>query len=117
MDGAIKKQIITVVEPFPLSTIKDQQTGFGLVTALETMDNIFKAYGEIDEIDVEENAVKMMGPYNPAESLDRLIEHLEKGRQFAHAGGKTIAEAMMVSKGITFMEQTVTFNHKIPEWR
>ena len=28
----------------------------------------------------KENAVKMMGPYDPADTLARLIEQLEKGR-------------------------------------
>ena len=37
-------------------------------------------YGAIDEIDLEENAINMVGPYNPVKPLDRLIEELEKGR-------------------------------------
>ena len=34
----------------------------------------------IDDIDLKENAVNMMGPYDPAEFLAQLIEQLEKGR-------------------------------------
>ena len=35
--------------------------------------HLLSSYGEIGEIDLEENAVKMMGPYDPAEPLDWLI--------------------------------------------
>ena len=71
----------TIIETFFLYPIKDQLAGFGQVMDLETMDHIFRAYGEIGEIDMEENDVKMMGPYNPAELLlASLIENLEKGR-------------------------------------
>ena len=42
--------------------------------------HIFASYRMIEKIDLEENAVNMMGPYNPAEPLAGLIEQLEKGR-------------------------------------
>ena len=71
----------------------------------------------IDEIDLEENSVKMMGPYDPAEPLARLIQQLEKGREFARAGGQTISDAMMMSKGITLLAQTRLFNDDIRDWR
>ena len=44
------------------------------------LQHIFSRYGVIDKIDLEENAVKMMGPYDPAEPLFQLIKQLEKGR-------------------------------------
>ena len=46
----------------------------------------------------------MVGPYDPTELLARLIEQLEKGREFAQAGGQTIPDAVMISKGITLLE-------------
>ena len=48
--------------------------------------------------------MKMFGPYNPTEPLAWFIEQLEKGIEFAREGGKTIYDAMMVSKGITLLE-------------
>ena len=41
--------------------------------------HMFSSYRAIDKIDLEENAVKMMGPYYSAEPLARLIEQLERG--------------------------------------
>ena len=95
------------MEPVLLSPLVDQLTGFGQVSALTMLQHLFSRYGEIDEIDLEENAVKIIGPYNPAEPLARLIEQLEKGREFARSGGQTIYDAMMISKGITLLEQIV----------
>ena len=69
VDGALKKQIVTAVEPLLLSPLVDQITGFGQVSALTILQHIFSIYGAIDKIDLEENAVKMMGPYDPTESL------------------------------------------------
>ena len=43
--------------------------------------------GVIDKIDLKENVVKIMGSYDLAEPLTRLINQLEKGRDFARATG------------------------------
>ena len=66
VDGALKKQIFTAVEPVFLSPLVDQLTGFGQVSALTMLRHLFVSYGAIDEIDLKENAVKMVGPYDPA---------------------------------------------------
>ena len=44
------------------------------------LQHLLNSYGEIDEIYIKENVVKMMGTYDPAEPPDQLIEQLEKGR-------------------------------------
>ena len=80
VDRASKKQIVTAVEPVFLSPLVHQLTGFGKAKALTMLQQLFSICGEINEIDIEENAVKMMGPYNPVDPLALLIEQLEKGR-------------------------------------
>ena len=79
VDRAFKNQTVTAVEPVFLYLLVDQLTGFGQVTALTMLQNIFSSYRVINKIDLEDNAVNIMGPYNPAESLARLIDQLEKG--------------------------------------
>ena len=51
----------------------------------------------------------MMGPYKPLEPLAQLIEKLEKGREFARAGGQTTSKAVIVSKGVTLLDQMAMF--------
>ena len=75
--------------------------------------HLFTSYGEIDRIDLEENAVKTMGPYEPAVPLSHVIEELEKGRDFSHAGGKTVSNVVIVFNRIPLLAQTATFNKDI----
>ena len=75
----------------------------GQLTALDMLQDLFRSYGAIGKIDLKENAVNMMGTYEPTEPLTRLFDQLEKGREFARAGGKTIYDATMVSKGINLL--------------
>ena len=80
VDGFLKDHIVTAVEPFLLSPLVDQLTGLVQVYALTMLQHLFSSYGAIDEINLEENTVNMMGKYNPAEILAQLVEQLEKGR-------------------------------------
>ena len=70
-----------------------------------------------DEINLKGNPAKIMGPYEPTDPLDHLIYQPEKGQELAISGGKKIPEYMMVSKGVTLLAQTETFNNNIKEWR
>ena len=108
MDGAFKNQIITAVKPIFLSSLVDKIKGFGQVSALTLIQHLLSSYGVIEKIDLKENAVKTMGPYSPAEPLIQMIEQLEKGREFARAGGQTISDATIMSKGMTLLAQTIS---------
>ena len=68
-------------------------------------------------MDLEENAIKMMGTYNPTEPLDRLIEKLEKEKEFVSAGWEMIVDNMMVSKVTTLMARTNMFNEGMRGWK
>ena len=66
---ALKKQILTAVEPVFLSPLVDQITGFGQIYTLTMLQHLFSRYEATDKIDLEENTVKMLWPYDPAEHL------------------------------------------------
>ena len=82
-------------------------------TGLHIIQHLFSSYGAIDKIYPRENSVKMMGPYDPAEPFTPLINPLEKVKEFSRAGGKTINNVMMVSKGITILAQIARFNDDV----
>ena len=113
VERALKNQIVTAVKPVFQNLMVYQLTGFVQVSTLNMTKHLFYSYGSIKEIDLKENTVKMMRPYKPAEPPSRLIEHLEKDREFARAGGQKISDATMMSRGITLLEQTGIFNDDI----
>ena len=65
----------------------DQLTVFGQVTALNILQHIFRSYGAIEKINLEKNAFKMMDPYEPSKTLDRIIDQLKEGWYFSILGG------------------------------
>ena len=69
LDRSLKNQIGAAVGPVFLSPLVDQLTGFGQVSALTMLQHLFSSYGVIDEINLKENTVNMMGPHDHAEPL------------------------------------------------
>ena len=78
------------MQPVLKSPRMNQLTGFGQVTAIHMLQHFFSSYGAIDEIDLKENAVNMMGPYDPAEPFTLCIDQFTNGREFSITGGKLI---------------------------
>eukprot|EP00978_Attheya_sp_CCMP212_P021255 scaffold61947_cov63-Attheya_sp.AAC.1 len=115
-DKALKKQIEATVEEDFLSTLHHELTGFNQVTALQMVTHLYTTYGDIDKVDIEDNQVAMMKPYNPEKPLNILTSQLEDGRAFAHIGLQPISENMMVTKGITLLLNTAVFNEDIKQW-
>ena len=62
VEESVKNHIVMAAEPVFLSPLVDQMTGFGQVSTLTMIKHIFKIYREIEQINIEENVVKMMGP-------------------------------------------------------
>ena len=69
MEGALKKQILMAVELVFLYSLVDQLKGFEKMNTLNMLQHLFSSYGATNEIDLEGNALKMMGPSDPAEPL------------------------------------------------
>ena len=53
VDGAIKKQIFTVVETVLLYPLMDQMIGFGQVSDLTMLQHLFTSYSAIDKTDLQ----------------------------------------------------------------
>ena len=49
-------------------------SGFVNMSYLTILQYLFTRYGAIDDTDLEENLVNMMGLYGPAEPLTQLVE-------------------------------------------
>ena len=80
MDISLKNQIVTLVEPVFIYPLVNQLPGFGQVSVPTMLHHLFASFRAVEKINLEENAVIMMEPYDPAEPLARRIKQLEKGR-------------------------------------
>ena len=77
--GASKTHIVAVVEPVFLSSLVEHMTKFVQESELTMIQHLFTNYRWTDKIYLEENALKIIRPYEPMETLARLIEKKLRG--------------------------------------
>ena len=78
VNSTLNKYTIHAVDAVFLSLIKYHITGFGQVISLEMINFVFRAYGTINDNEIKENAVWIMGAYKMAKPLARLKEKIER---------------------------------------
>jgi hypothetical protein len=55
VQSALKKQIITIVEPMYIEILNDDLVGFANTTSRDMLDHLFLSYGSITAVDIEQN--------------------------------------------------------------
>jgi hypothetical protein len=55
VQSALKKQIITVIEPMYIEILNDDLVGFANTTSRDMLDHLFLSYGSITVVDKEQN--------------------------------------------------------------
>ena len=70
------------VQPFFLSPLVYQLEGFRQVTALQIIQHLFSSYGVINGINLKENVVKMIRPYNLTKPYSDSSSNYKKGESF-----------------------------------
>jgi hypothetical protein len=77
VQSALKKQIITVVEPMYIEMLNDDLVVFANTTSRDMLDHLFLSYGSIKAVDIEqsfENMRKVWDPQQPVETLFKQIQ-------------------------------------------
>jgi hypothetical protein len=59
VQSALKKQIITVIEPMYIEILNDDLVGFANTTSRDILDHLFLSYGSITAVDIEQNFENM----------------------------------------------------------
>jgi hypothetical protein len=97
VQSALKKQIITVVEPMYIEILNDDLVDFVNTTSRDILDHLFLSYGSITTVDIEHNFEYMREAWDPQQPVETLFKQIQDGVDFAEAGGVTIGAAQKLS--------------------
>jgi hypothetical protein len=97
VQSALKKQIITVVEPMYLEIFNDDLVGFVSTTSRDMLDHLFLSYGSITAVDIEQNFENMRKAWDSQQPVETLFKQIQDCVDFSEAGGATIGAAQKLS--------------------
>jgi hypothetical protein len=84
---ALKKQIFTVFEPMHLDVLNDDMVGFAKITATDMLDHLFITYGNIMDVDLENNFEHMRRAWNTKQPVESLLKQIQDCTDYSDAGG------------------------------
>jgi hypothetical protein len=94
---ALKKQMITVIEPMYIEILNDDLVGFANTTSRDMLYHLFISYGSIKAVDIEQNFENVRKAWDPQQPVETLFKQIQDCVEFAEAGGVAIGAAQKLS--------------------
>jgi hypothetical protein len=110
IQSALKKQIITVVEPIYIEILNDDIISFANTTSRDILDQLFISYSSITAVDIEKNFENMRKAWDPQHPVETLFKQIQDCVDFAEAVGVTIGAAQKISSSYSKIFKSGKFN-------
>lgn len=116
LNKALKKQLVSAIDPLYLASQRDQHSGFARKSAKELLLFLFKNYGEISKQQLQENGITMNTPWNPAEPVEILIKQIDDAVQFATDGKVPYSDLQIVQTAYSLVFGTGMYFDDLKAW-
>jgi hypothetical protein len=98
---ALKKQLISTIDPVYLSPLEDTHIRFEAQTVGAMMEYLMETYGHISPQELVQNTTTLNSPWDPNTPMEYLINQIEKCRDFATDGKQTISNEQLLNAAYT----------------
>ena len=85
---ALKNQLLGAVDDIYARAMRDRHVGYMNQTIRNLLNHLFNNYGNITQLELEDNDTKMRTMWDPNSPFDSLIQQLEDGQDYADDGGQ-----------------------------
>jgi hypothetical protein len=116
VQSALKKQIITVIEPMYIEILNDDLVGFANTTSSEMLDHLFLSYGSITAADIEHKFENMRKALDPQQPVETIFKQIQDCVDFAKAGRVAIGTAHKISSAYSKIFKSGNFNSACRRW-
>jgi hypothetical protein len=96
---ALKKQIISVLEPMYLEILSDNMVGYANISARDMLDHLFETYGNITAVNLEINFEHMRRAWDPQQPVETLFNQIQDSADYSEAGGVPIGPSQQINVG------------------
>jgi hypothetical protein len=116
VQSALKKQIITVIEPMYIEILNDDLISFANTTSRDMLDHLFFSYGSITAFDIEQNFENMCKAWDPQQPVKTLFKQIQDCVDFTEAGGVAIGAAQKLSSAYSKIFKSGKFISACRRW-
>ena len=107
---------IPSVEDIYVQALRDRHVGYMNQSIHNLLTHLFENYGNITQLELEDNDTKMRALWDPNSPYDCLIQQLEDGQDYADDGGQPYTADQLLRIAYTLVFKTGLYFEDCKAW-
>ena len=103
---ALKNQLLSAVEDIYVRALRDRHVGYMNQSIRNLLTHLFENYGNITQLELEDNDTKMRSLWDPNSPFDCLVQQLEDGQDYANDDGQPYTTDQLLRIAYTLVFKT-----------
>ena len=113
---ALKNQLLRAVDDIYVRALRDQHVGYMNQSIRNLLTHLFNNYGNITQLELEDNDTKMRALWDPNSPFDCLVQQLEDGQDYADDGGQPYTADQLLRIAYTLIFKTGLYFEDCKAW-
>ena len=113
---ALKNQLLSAVDDIYVRALRDRHVGYMNQTIRNLLTHLFDNYGNITQLELEDNDTKMRALWDPNSPFDCLVQQLEDGQDYADDGGQPYTTDQLLRIAYTLVFKTGLYFEDCKAW-
>ena len=116
-DQALKQLLLGAVEDMYVSSLRNQYTGYTAVTTWDIITHLYDTYGQISDLDLDENEKRIKKKYEPDQPIDVLFKQIEEAEEYATTGNSPFTARQIVNTAFLLIFATGAYEDECKTWK
>ena len=112
----LKNQLLSDVDDIYVRALRDRHVGYMNQTIRNLLTHLFDNYGNITQLELEDNDTKMRALWDPNSPFDCLVQQLEDGQDYADDGGQPYTTDQLLRIAYTLVFKTGLYFEDCKAW-
>ena len=113
---ALKNQLLSAVEDIYVRALRDRHVGYMNQSIRNLLTHLFENYGNISQLELEDNDTKMRALWDPNSPFDCLVQQLEDDQDYADDGGQPYTADQLLCIAYTLVFKTGLYFEDCKAW-
>ena len=102
----LKNQLLSAVDDIYVYALRDRHVGYMTQSIHNLLTHLFNKYGNITQLELEDNDTKMRALWDPNSPFDCLVQQLENGQDYADDGSQPYTADQLLRIAYTLIFKT-----------
>ena len=100
-----------------VSSLRNQYTGYTAVSTMQLLTHLYDNYGQITDLDLDENERNMKKKYDPDQPIDVLFHQIKTAEEYTTTGNSPFTARQTVNTAFLLIFATGAYEDECKNWK